>query len=513
MIKIPEEIQFVLDELAAHNFEGYIVGGCVRDFLLGKEPKDWDITTNAQPEEIQKIFPESVYENRFGTVMVKARNMKHGIWSMVEVTTYRVDEKYTDKRHPDKIKFAATLEEDLARRDFTVNALVIKVKSQKSKNPPSPLLQMGNNYPLLAKEGAGGGFKNYKIIDLFGGQKDLKSKTIRAVGDPNKRFSEDALRMLRAVRLAIILNFDIEKKTFEAIKKNSPLLKFVSRERIRDELVKIILSDRPDEGIELLRETKLLRFVIPELEKGIGVSQNLHHIYTIYQHLILSLKHCPSKKLEVRLAALFHDIAKPQVKRGEGPASTFYNHDIVGARITGKIMRRLKFPNDIINKVALLVRNHMFYFDVEIVSEAGVRRLLKRVGRENMKDLMDLRIADRLGSGVPKAKPYKLRYLEYLVHKVSKDPISVKMLKIDGKEIMKILNLKQSPKIGAILNVLLSEVLENPEKNNKKYLIKKVEEFKELKNLDLEKIKKCERKIRERKEEEDLKDKQKFWVK
>ncbi len=513
MIKIPEEVQFILDELAKHNFESYIVGGCVRDFLLGKEPKDWDITTNAKPEEIQKIFPESVYENRFGTVMVKARNIKYKTLNIVEVTTYRVDEKYTDKRHPDKIKFAATLKEDLARRDFTVNALALKVESQKSKNPPNPLLQRGNNSPLFAKEGVEGGFENYKIIDLFNGQEDLKNKIIRAVGDPDKRFSEDALRMLRAIRLAVNLDFTIEKKTFEAIKKNSSLLKFVSQERIRDELSKIILSDRPNEGIELRREAKLLKFVIPELEKGIGVSQNLHHIHTIYQHLILSLKHCPSKKLEVRLAALFHDIAKPQVKRGEGPASTFYNHDIVGARITKKIMRRLKFPNDIIDKVALLVRNHMFYFDVEIVSEAGVRRLLKRVGRENMKDLMDLRIADRLGSGVPKAKPYKLRYLEYLVHKVSKDPISVKMLKIDGGEIMKILNIRQSPEIGAILNILLSEVLNDPKNNNKGYLIKKVEEFKKLKNLDLKEIKKCERKIKEIKEEEDLKDKQKFWVK
>ena len=498
MIKIPEEVQFILDELAKHNFESYIVGGCVRDFLLGKKPNDWDITTNAKPEEIQKIFPESVYENRFGTVMVKVRNTEHGAWSIVEVTTYRVDEKYTDKRHPDEIKFAATLEEDLARRDFTINAMAIRVKNQKSRNS------------FLAKKKERVDFQNYEIIDLFKGQEDLKNEIIRAVGDPDKRFSEDALRMLRAVRLAVNLNFTIEKKTFEAIKKNSPLLKFVSQERIRDELVKIILSNRPDKGIELLREAKLLRFIIPELERGIGISQNLHHIYTIYQHLILSLKYCPSKKLEVRLAALFHDIAKPQVKRGEGPNSTFYNHDIVGARITRKIMRRLRFSNDIINKVALLVRNHMFYFDVEIVSESGVRRLLKRVGRENIEDLMDLRIADRLGSGVPKAKPYKLRYLEYLVHKVSKDPISVKMLKISGDEIMKILSLKPGPKIGAILNVLLAEVLEDPEKNNKKYLTQKV---KELKNLDLKKIKNCERKIKERKEEEDLKDKQKFWVK
>jgi len=502
MIKIPKEVQFILEELKNHNFEGYIVGGCVRDFLLGKEPKDWDITTNARPEEIQKIFPESVYENRFGTVMVKTRNSEPcprprsgiGTRNIVEVTTYRIDEKYTDKRHPDEIKFASSLEEDLARRDFTVNALAMKTRNAKRETRTNKL-------------------QDCEIIDLFKGQEDLKNKIIRAVGDPNKRFNEDALRMLRAARLAINLDFDIEKNTFEAIQKNNCLLKFVSQERIRDELVKIILSDRPDEGIELLREAKLLKFVIPELEKGIGVAQNLHHIYTIYQHLILSLKHCPSKKLEVRLAALFHDIAKPQVKRGEGPSSTFYNHDIVGARIARKILRRLKFPNDIIDKVALLVRNHMFYFDTEIVSEAGVRRLLKRAGRENMKDLMDLRIADRLGSGVPKAKPYKLRYLEYLIHKVGKDPISTKMLKVDGREIMKILNIKQSPEIGAILNVLLSEVLDDPEKNNKEYLTKKVKEFKKIKNLDLKEIKKCEKKIKERKEEEDLKDKQKFWVK
>jgi putative nucleotidyltransferase with HDIG domain len=486
MIKIPKEVQFILGELAKHNFEGYAVGGCARDFLLNKEPNDWDITTNARPEEIQKIFPESIYENRFGTVMVKSWNLELGTWNIIEVTTYRVDEKYTNKRHPDKIKFTSSLEEDLARRDFTVNAMALKNQESRIKN------------------------QEYEIIDLFKGREDLKNKLIRAVGNPEKRFNEDALRMLRAVRLAVNLNFTIEKNTFKAIQKNSPLLKFVSQERIRDELIKIILSDQPDEGIELLREAKLLRFILPELEKGIGVAQNLHHIHTIYQHLILSLKHCPSKKLETRLAALFHDIAKPQVKKGEGPTSTFYNHDLVGARITRKIMRRLRFSNSIIDKTTLLVKNHMFYFDVEIVSEAGVRRLLKRVGRENMKDLMDLRIADRLGSGVPKAKPYKLRYLEYLVHKVSKDPISVKTLKIDGGEVMKILNIKPGPEVGAILNVLLAEVLEDPEKNDKKYLTKKI---KELKNLDLKEIKKCERKIKERKEEEDLKDKQKFWVK
>jgi putative nucleotidyltransferase with HDIG domain len=316
--------------------------------------------------------------------------------------------------------------------------------------------------------------------------------------------------MLRAVRFSSQLGFEIEKNTFSAIQKNSGLLKFVSQERIRDEFEKIILSDRAYEGVELLRVSGLLSFIVPELEKGIGVSQNRHHIYTIYEHLVLSLKHCPSKKLEVRLAALFHDIAKPQTKAGTGPDSTFYNHDYVGAKFARKILTRLKFPNKIIEKVSLLVKNHMFYYNVDEVSEAGVRRLIRRTGKENLKDLMDLRIADRLGSGVPKAKPYKLRHLEYLIEKVSKDPISAKMLKVNGQDIMKILDIKPSPKVGAILKVLLSEVIEDPKKNTKKYLEKRV---KELNKLSAEEIKKSEKVIEERKEEEDLKDKKKFWVK
>ena len=483
---IPREIKSIIEKLEKSGFEAYVVGGPVRDFLLGKIPKDWDITTNAKPEEIQKIFPESFYNNKFGTVTVVNKNTKDESLKNVEITTYRIDVGYSDKRHPDEIKFTPELEEDLARRDFTVNAMALRIKNQKSK------------------------IKSYKIIDLFGGREDLKNKIIRAVGNPDERFSEDALRMLRAIRFFCQLGFEIEKKTFKAIQKNSALLKFVSQERIRDEFEKIILSDRAYEGVELLRELKLLKYVVPELEDGIGIGQNRHHTYTIYEHLVLSLKHCPSKKLEVRLASLFHDIAKPQTKAGTGPDSTFYNHDYVGAKFAKKILTRLKFSNKIVEKVSLLVKNHMFYYNVDEVSEAGVRRLVKRTGKENLKDLMDLRIADRLGSGVPKAKPYKLRHLEYLIEKVSKDPISAKMLKVNGQDIMKILDIKPSPKIGAILKVLLSEVIEDPKKNTKKYLEKRVQE---LNKLSAEEIKKSEKVIKEKKEEEDLKDKKKFWVK
>jgi poly(A) polymerase/tRNA nucleotidyltransferase (CCA-adding enzyme) len=261
----------------------------------------------------------------------------------------------------------------------------------------------------------------------------------------------------------------------------------------------------------MLHQTGLLDYVIPELEKGVGIKQNRHHIYTIYKHSILSLKHCPSKKLEVRLASLLHDIAKPQTKRGAGPDATFYNHDHVGARVAKKILERLRFSNEIIDQVGLLIDNHMFYYNPEEVSESSVRRLIQKVGLQNMKDLIDVRIADRLGSGVPKAKPYKLRHLEYIIEKVSTDAVSVKMLKINGNDLMKNLKIKPGPKIGAILDVLLSEVIEEAEKNNKEYLSKRT---KELDKEDLEKLRKMARiKIEEKKEEENKEIKNKHWIK
>ena len=349
------------------------------------------------------------------------------------------------------------------------------------------------------------------IIDYFDGQKDLKNGVIKAVGDADKRFNEDALRMIRAVRFAVVLRFKIEKNTFQAIQKNSKLIKKVANERIKDEFIKILQSDQPDLGVILLRRAGLLRYILPELESGVGVSQNKHHIYTVFQHLTKALKYCPSADYRVRLAALFHDIAKPQTKRGGGINATFYNHDIIGAKISAKIMKRLAFSRDDIKKVAHLIKNHMFYYNVDEVSEAGVRRLIKKVGLENIKDLMDLRIADRLGSGCPKAKPYKLRHLEYLIDKVEKDPISVKMLKINGDDLIKTLKITPGPKIGAILDCLLSETIENPQKNSKTELKKRA---KELNKMDLNELRaKAKVKIEEKKEEDDKEIKQKHWVK
>ncbi len=533
MSKIPKPVTEIVKQLEAAGFEAFVVGGCVRDLLMGVEPKDWDVTTNAKPEEITGIFPDSFYENKFGTVGVKipstkrqapdksqAPNSNDRNVEVAEVTTYRIESKYSDKRHPDEIKFAKTLEEDLSRRDFTINALALKLKSQKSKVKTTT-----QNSKLE---------KSYEIIDLFGGQEDLKNKVIRAVGDPNERFDEDALRMMRAIRFAVSLTdsmrvkdgfntkkrprkltvktpFAIEERTRKAITRNAKNLKCIAIERIQDELNKILLSDYAAEGIELLRKLKLLQYILPELEKGVGVSQNRHHIYTIYEHLILSLKNCPSPKIEVRLAALLHDIAKPETKRGEGPYATFYNHDHVGARVSEKILGRLKYPRHIIDKVKLLIDNHMFYYNVDEVGESSVRRLVRKVGLENIDDLIDLRIADRLGSGVPKAVPYKLRHFKYMVEKVSRDPLSVKMLEINGNDLIKELNLKPGPVIGAVLDVLLSEALDDPGKNKKEALLARA---KELKNKDLESLREmAKEKIEEKKEEEDKIMKSRYWVK
>ncbi len=511
-VKIPKNVLKTIAGLEKAGFEAYIVGGCARDLIMGNKPKDWDITTNARPEEILKIFPESVYENQFGTVGVKMKNEEDKeTTEIIEVTTYRIESKYSDKRHPDKIKFAKTLKEDLSRRDFTINAMAIKISNFSVQKE----FVLSGQSLISNKISESKTVKDYELTDLYGGQKDIKNEIIQAVGKAEDRFNEDALRMMRAVRFAVTLNFKIEKKTKNAIKEKAKNLKYISQERIRDELEKIILSDYPARGIEILHQTGLLWHIIPEIEASYEVMQNRHHYYgpynTVYKHLLASLEKCPSKKLEVRLAALLHDIGKPKVKRGEGEKATFYNHEYVGARMAEKILERLKFPRDIIEKVTLLVKNHMFYYNVDEVGEAGVRRVIKKVGLENIHDLIDVRIADRLGSGVPKAVPYKLRHFKYMVEKVSQDAISVKQLKINGRDLIDKLKIAPGPKIGAILEILLSQVIDNQKLNNKKDLLKLAEELnkKDLDSLHLVARKKIEQ---ERKEEKKLM-KKKYWVK
>ncbi len=501
-MNIPKFIIEILQKLEKNNFEAFVVGGCVRNLLLGLEPKDWDITTNARPEQMLNIFPDAKYENIFGTVLLPIKNKKAETETVVEITTYRSEQGYSDCRHPDEIKFEDKLDKDLERRDFTINAMAIR-----------PLLnhplakERENKVPLLNKDGLG----EVEIVDLFGGQKDIKKKIIRAVGEPSDRFKEDALRMMRTIRFSCQLNFSIEDKTSRAIKKLAGGLKFVSNERIRDELIKILDSNKAYEGLMLLHELKLLQYILPEIERGVGVDQNRHHTYTVFKHSTLSLKYCPSKDWRVKFASLLHDVAKPQTKKFIKGDATFYNHDMVGAKVSQKIMKRLKFSNEDMDKTTTLIRNHMFYYNVGEVTESSVRRLIRKVGVENLKDLIDLRIADRLGSGVPKAKPYKLRHLEYVMEKVQNDPVSVKMLKINGDDLMKLLKIEPSPKIGAILDVLLSEVIEEPKLNNKKFLEKRSGE---LNKLDLEELREqAKEKIEERKTEDDMDLKKEFWVK
>ena len=499
-MQIPEYVKEILEKLGKNGFEAYIVGGCVRDFLRGVEPKDWDVTTNARPEDILRVFPEGKYENIFGTVIVPIKNEKEETEYVVEVTTYRSEQGYSDRRHPDQITFEDKLDNDLERRDFTINAMAMSLATHNAQRITP---EKETRYEL--------GDMSYAIVDLFGGRKDLDKRVIRAVGEPTDRFKEDALRMMRAVRFSCQLKFSIEPKTERAIVKLAGSIKFISNERLRDELIKILQSDMAYEGIMKLHEYKLLQYMIPELEKGVGVEQAKHHIHTVFKHSLLSLKYCPSKDWRVRFAALLHDIAKPQTKRIIDGGATFYNHDHIGARVTEKIMKRLKFSNEDIDKVSLLVRNHMFYYNVGEVTESSVRRLIVKVGEENLKDLIDLRIADRLGSGVPKAKPYKLRHLEYMIEKVRKHPISAKMLKVNGDDLMKLLKITPGPKIGAILDVLLSEVIDNPDLNTKEYLEKRSVELNSLDPAQLRE--QAKEKIEEKKMEDDEELKKEFWVK
>ena len=464
-LEIPKEVTAIAETLGKHKYKVYLVGGCVRDLLIGREVNDWDIATDAKPEEIQKIFPDSVYENAFGTVAVKMgiRNQESGI-RVVEITTFRLEGKYTDKRHPDEVKFAKTIEEDLGRRDFTINAIAMEVGSGK--------LEKG------------------KLIDPYGGQSDLKEKIIRAVGNPGERFQEDALRLMRAVRFSAQLGFRIEEKTEAAIKKHAGLLEFIAKERIRDELTKTVMSENAVQGILELQKLGLLKYVMPELEEGVGVGQNKHHIYTVFEHNLKSFEYAVKQNfaLDVRMASLLHDVGKPRTKQGEGPDCTFYSHQVVGERMVLNMLDRLRFPRDMVEKAALLVREHMFVYDPETVTLSGVRRLVRRAGPENMDDLLRLREADRIGSGVPKAQPYRLRYLKAMIEKVQKDPIHPKMLKIKGNDVMEILKIEPGPKVGKVLAVLLDEVLESLGLNQGEILKKRVQELGRFSEKELEKL-------------------------
>jgi len=476
-MNIPEYIIDILKKLLGAGYNAELVGGCVRDLLMQKQPQDWDLTTDARPEQIMAVFPEAKYENDFGTVIIPCRDGNGTLYEVVEVTTYRSEKGYADCRHPDEVLFEDKLEKDLERRDFTVNAMALSLSAE-------------GEYEWSGEK--------FIITDLFGGLKDIKKKVIRAVGEPTDRFKEDALRMMRAIRFCAQLNFELEPKTQRGIVRLAGSLKFVAKERVRDELIKILASGRPDEGIMALHAAKLLQYIIPELEQGVGVNQNHHHIYPVFKHNILSLKYCPSVEWQVRFASLLHDVAKPKTRRLIDGQITFYNHEYAGAKMADRIMSRLKFKNEDRERVVNLVKNHMFYYNVGEVTAASVRRLISKVGRENLKDLIDLRVADRLGSGTPKAMPYKLRHLQYMMEKVQHDPVSVKMLAVNGNDLMSEVGLTPGPKVGAILDVLLGEVLEDPVHNDREHLL---ERAKVLNESDLDALREQARLLIEEKRE------------
>ncbi len=473
---IPTEVSRVAKTLKMAGFEAFLVGGCVRDLILERAPKDWDITTNATPEEIQKLFPDSVYENNFGTVGIKTENEDPTL-KIIEVTPYRTESVYTDKRHPDNVSFSQKLEDDLARRDFTINALA---------------------YDLETGE----------TIDLYKGQKDIKDKVVRAVGNPDERFAEDALRLLRAVRFSAELGFEIEKATREALQKQAEGLKNISQERIQEEFSKIIDSPEPAKALEVSRETGLLAYFIPELLDSVGVEQGGAHAYDVWNHLLKSLEHASKKDypFHVKLSALLHDIGKPASRRkGQKKEWTFYGHEVIGARMANNILKRLKFSRETTEKVVTLVRWHMFFADTEQISHTAIRRMIRNVGKDMIWDLMDVRICDRIGMGRPKEDPYRLRKYHAMIEEVMSDPVSVGMLKIDGDILIKELHVKPGPQIGWVLHALLEEVLEDPEKNTEEYLMKRAQELYKLPEVELRALGDKGKETKEEKEQEKIK--------
>ena len=450
---IPDNVLEIYKKFQNENFEIYFVGGCVRNIILKKAIKDWDLTTNATPEDILKIFPNGFYDNKFGTVGIPLE--KNGV---VEVTTYRTEAEYKDSRHPENVAWGKTIEEDLARRDFTINAIALRLTSFAHGKPPE-----------------------FEIVDPYQGQKDIENKLIKAVGDANKRFKEDALRLIRGIRIATELNFVIEENTWNKIKEDASLIKNISNERIHDELLRILKSPNAYDGVMLLKDSGLLQYILPELMEGIDVSQvrpGRHHTTDVFTHNVQSLKFCPSENPVVKFATLIHDVGKPQAQSTDQEGLViFHNHEVVGARIAAKICERLRFSKKDTEKIVSLIRWHMFSVN-ENLTDAGVRRFIRRIGVDNVKDMMDLRVGDRLGGGTQTAESWRLKlFKEKIEEQLKPAPFSINDLAIDGSDIMNLLQIKPGPKVGEILQKLFEEIDEDLSKNNKEYLLDRIKDL------------------------------------
>src|SRR3990167_6782496 len=450
-LSTPPVVRDIHAVLKKNGFQAYLVGGCVRDLLLKREPKDWDITTNAKPEQIQALFTETFYENDFGTVGVVTESEDPRL-KVVEVTPYRIEGKYSNARHPDEVRFGESVEDDLKRRDFTINAIAYEPKTG-------------------------------ELVDKHGGRDDIKRRVIATVGNPGERFNEDALRMLRAVRISAELDFAIETGTAAGIVANAKQLEKISRERVRDEFTRILMSPRPMQALYVAQKLGILRYVIPELEDAMGVGQNQAHSYDVFEHLLRSLQHAADKDwpLQIRLAALLHDIGKPAARRwsDEKKDWTFHGHEVVGARMAKKILNDLRFSGETITTVVSLIRWHMFFSDPDEVTLSAVRRVITNVGTDHIKELLNLRICDRIGTGRPKEQPFRLRKYMSMVDEAMRDPISVAMLAINGVKLLE-RGERPGPRIGWILHALLEEVLDDPKKNTAEYLERRSEELRAL---------------------------------
>lgn len=474
--RVPKEVREVSETLREAGFEAYLVGGCVRDLILERRPKDWDITTNANPEQIQAAFPDSFYTNEFGTVGVLRETDDESL-KVIEVTPYRTEGTYSDKRRPDAVEFGQSLEDDLARRDFTINAIAL----DESKG---------------------------HLIDPYKGQKDIELKVLRTVREPEDRFEEDALRLMRAVRLVAELNFALDADTAAAIQKKASNLSHISKERIRDELVRILKSEQPMMALVLCQQLGLLEFIAPDVTRGIGIEQNQAHSYDVFGHLMRSMQHAADKgwDFDIRLAALFHDVSKPETRQWSKEKSdwTFHGHEVVGSRVTKKALDELRFPRETIERVTKLVRWHMFFSDPDQITLSAVRRMIRNVGEENIWDLLNLRICDRIGTGRPKEQPFRFRRYKAMVEEALRDPISVTMLKTDGTRMMELFHTKPGPRIGWTLNALLEEVLDDPKNNTEEYLDSRTKELLTYSDEDLKKLGESGKKKREEREEAEL---------
>ncbi|HEX8947125.1 MAG TPA: HD domain-containing protein [Candidatus Paceibacterota bacterium] len=474
--EVPREIRSVTETLRQAGFEAYLVGGCVRDLLLNRTPKDWDVTTDAKPEQIQALFLETFYTNDFGTVGV-VNETEDETLKVVEVTPYRTESTYGDKRRPDSVTFGDSIEEDLARRDFTMNAIAY----DESKG---------------------------HIIDPYKGQKDIEAGILQTVGIPGDRFEEDALRLMRALRFVAELDFALDTNTAAAIQEKAANLGHISKERIRDELIRILTSPRPLTALALAARLDILAYIVPDLARSVGVDQNQAHSFDVFEHSLRSVQHAADKgwDLDVRLAALFHDIGKTDARRwsDEKKDWTFHGHEVVSARITKKALHDLHFPRETIERVTKLVRWHMFFSDPDLITLSAVRRMVRNVGEENIWDLLNVRICDRIGTGRPKEQPFRFRKYKAMVEQALRDPISVAMLKTNGNHLMETFHVQPGPRIGWTLNALLEEVLEDPSRNTEEYLDARTGELLTLSDDELRALGEAGKQKREEKEEEEV---------